>query len=152
MMHVPLIFRHTGRIPAGRTSDLLVSNYDFLPSILSYLGLADKLATAKPKSPGRDYSPVLAGREITWENAIFYEMERLRAIRTDAWKYVVRHPDGPHELYDLAADPGERFNLYGQPKQIEQQRELAAGLTAFFDQYVDPQYDLWKDGRSKAGR
>ncbi|MFM8334401.1 MAG: sulfatase, partial [Opitutaceae bacterium] len=32
MMQIPLIFRQPGRIPAGCTSDLLVSNYDFLPS------------------------------------------------------------------------------------------------------------------------
>src|SRR5262245_57702356 len=152
MMHVPLIFRHTGRIAAGRTNDLLVSNYDFLPSALGYMGLGDKLAGAKPKSPGRDYSPVLRDREIAWESAIYYEMERLRCVRTDDWKYVVRHPDGPHELYDLTKDPGERFNLFVQPKQADEQRELCARLTAFFDQYVDLQYDLWKDGRSKAGR
>jgi choline-sulfatase len=79
-------------------------------------------------------------------------MENTRAIRTENWKYVARHPDGPFELYDLAADPGERFNLFGQPKQAEQQRELAAQLAAFFQQYVDPQYDIWNGGRSKAGR
>jgi arylsulfatase A-like enzyme len=151
MMRVPLIYRQPGRIAADRTSDILVSNYDFLPTVLTYLGLADKMPT-KPHSPGRDYSAVLLSREIPWENVMFYEMEETRAIRTDNWKHVLRHPDGPHELYDLAADPNERFNLYGQPRQAEQQRQLAARLIAFFDQYVDPQYDLWKNGRSKAGR
>ena len=34
MMHIPLIFRQPGRIAAGRTSDLIVSNYDFLPTVL----------------------------------------------------------------------------------------------------------------------
>ena len=38
MMHIPLIFRQPGRIAAGRTSDLIVSNYDFLPTVLAYLG------------------------------------------------------------------------------------------------------------------
>ena len=36
--HVPLIFRHPG-IAAGKTSNLLVSNYDFLPTVLDYLGI-----------------------------------------------------------------------------------------------------------------
>jgi arylsulfatase A-like enzyme len=151
MMQVPLIFRQPGRIPAGGTSDLLVSNYDFLPSVLNYLGLGDRWKQT-PKSPGRDYSPALVGRETPWENVVFYEMERARAIRTDKWKYVERHPDGPHELYDLAADHRERFNLYGQPKHVEQQRELAKQLTAFFAQHVDPKYDIWNGGTSKAGR
>lgn len=152
MMHVPLLFRHKGRIAAGSISDMLVSNYDFLPTVLSYLGLADRLAGAKPKSPGRDYSAVLAGKQVAWENAHFYEMENVRAVRTDNWKYVARHPNGPHELYDLVADPGERFNLFGQPKHTEQQKQLAERLAAFFKAYVDPQYDLWNGGRTKAGK
>lgn len=151
MMHVPLIFRQPGRIASGRTSEIVVSNYDFLPTVLAYLGLNDKLQT-KPKSPGRDYSPVLAGRDVAWDNVVFYEIEVARAIRTDAWKYVERHPDGPFELYDLAADPRERFNLFGQPQHADQQRQLADRLAAFFAEYVDPQYDLWRGGRSKAGR
>jgi arylsulfatase A-like enzyme len=151
MMHVPLMFRHEGRIAADRTSDILVSNYDFLPTVLSYLGLADKMA-AKPKSPGRDFSAALKGREVAWDNVVFYEMEVARAIRTDAWKYVARHPDGPFELYDLKTDPGERMNLFGQPKLAEEQRQLADRLATFFAEYVDPQYDLSRGGRSKAGR
>ena len=46
MMQIPLIFRHPGNIPAGQTSDLLVSNYDFLPTVLGYLGLDDKTPRA----------------------------------------------------------------------------------------------------------
>jgi arylsulfatase A-like enzyme len=148
MMHIPLIFRQPGRIPAGKTSDILVCNYDFLPSVLAYLGLTDKTPT---NSPGRDFSPVLTGRSIPWENVTLYEMENTRAIRAERWKYVARHPDGPFELYDMATDPGERVNLYGQPRQATVQRQMAARLDAFFAKYADPQYDLWHGGRSKAG-
>lgn len=162
MMHVPLIFRHTGRIAPGGTSDLLVSNYDFLPSVLGYLGLGERMPP-KPKSPGRDYSPLLLGRPVGWagdgggrteiaDGGVYYEMGNTRAVRTAAWKYVERHPDGPHELYDMNADPHERFNLYGQPAKQAVQAELAGKLKAFFKTYADPQYDLWNGGRSKAGR
>jgi arylsulfatase A-like enzyme len=151
MMHIPLVFRHTGRIPSGRTSDLLVSNYDFLPGVLSHLGLSDKLPNGPPL-PGSDFSAVLRGEDLKWDRPVLYEMETTRAIRTQDWKYVARHPDGPHELYDLRADPHERFNLYGQPRQTEVQKELAAKLESEFQKYVDPQYDLWRGGRSKAGR
>ncbi len=151
MMQVPLIFRQPGKIAAGVTSDLLVSNYDFMPSVLSYLGLSDRMA-AKPKSPGRDYSPVLRGQKIDWENVIYYEMEPVRAIRAAQWKYVERHPNGPHELYDMKVDPHERVNLYGQPKLQAIQQEMAQRLDAFFKTYADPQYDVWHGGRSKAKR
>ena len=151
MMQIPLIFRHRGKIGGGRTSDLLVSNYDFLPSVLGHLGLAAKLP-AQPRSPGRDFSPVLRGEPAAWDNTVFYEMENTRAIRTDQWKYVARHPAGPFELYDLRADPRERFNLFGQPAAGAIRAELAARLEKFFAEHADPQYDVWKGGRSKANR
>lgn len=151
MMQIPLLFWQPGQIPAGRTNNFLVSNYDFLPSVLGYLGLADKMPV-KPKSPGRDFSAVLRGGTLTWDNTVFYEMEGTRAIRTDDWKYVVRHPAGPFELYDMRRDPQERFNLFGQPPHADRQQELAAQLARFFADYADPQYDVWKGGRSKARR
>lgn len=151
MMHIPLIFRHPRKIPAGATCDLLVSNYDFLPTVLSYLGLGDKMPQ-KPKSPGRDFSGALLGKKIPWENVVFYEMETTRAIRTEDWKYVARFPNGPYELYDMRNDPQERFNLYGQPGTEEKRAALAKQLDQFFAEYADPQYDIWKGGRSKARR
>jgi len=151
MMQIPLIFRHPGKIPAGQTSDLLVSNYDFLPSVLGHLGLGDRMPK-EPTSPGRDFSPVLRGEQIAWEDVVFYEMETTRAIRTAQWKYVARFPSGPYELYDMQADPRERFNLFGQPGTEATQAELAGRLDTFFADYADPQYDLWKGGRSKARR
>ena len=151
MMQIPFVFRQTGKIPAGKTSDLLVSNYDFLPSLLGYLGLADKVPQ-QPKRPGRDFSAVLKGQQPAWDNTVFYEMESVRAIRTDRWKLVLRHPAGPHELYDMQADPRERFNRYGEPGDEAIQMELQQKLTEFFRQYADPQYDLWQNGRSKASR
>jgi arylsulfatase A-like enzyme len=151
MMQIPFIFRQPGAIPAQKTSDLLVSNYDFLPTVLSYLGLKGRMPQ-QPKSPGRDFSPVLRGESLAWDNAVFYEMETCRAIRTDRWKLVKRHPSGPHELYDMQKDPRERVNLYGQPGLDTIRDDLDQRLAAFFQQYADAQYDLWQGGRSKAKR
>lgn len=150
-MHVPLIWRHPGHIPAGQRQKLLVSNYDFLPSVLDYLGLKDKQAK-KPSSPGRSYTAVLRGQPIKWDNVVFFEFENVRAVRTDRWKYIARFPDGPNELYDLNADPGERKNLIDQESLVATRNELRKRLDAFFARYADPQYDLWHGGRSKASR
>lgn len=152
MMQIPLIFRQPGRVAAGRTDERIVSNYDFMPTVLAYLGLAERMPRV-PASPGRDFSPALrGGGPAAWENVMFYEMETTRAVRTDEWKYVARYPDGPYELYDVRKDPRERFNLYGQPGMEARQAALARQLDAFFARYADPQYDVWKGGRSKAKR
>ncbi|WP_281382106.1 sulfatase family protein [Prosthecobacter vanneervenii] len=152
MMQIPFIFRQPGAIPPGQTCDALVSNYDFMPSVLAHLGLGDKMPQ-QPKSPGRDFSPALRGQPLAgWDNTVFYEMETTRAIRTERWKYVARIPSGPTELYDMQADPQERFNLFGQPGTEETTTDLSKELEAFFDEYADPKYDIWHGGGSKAKR
>ncbi len=151
MMRIPMIFRQPGTVAANKSNDLIVSNYDFLPTVLGQLGLSDKMPTS-PKSPGRDFSPALREQQLDWENVAFYEMETTRAIRIEDWKYVARFPNGPFELYNMQTDPMERFNLYGQPNTQTIRDQLAQKLTSFFEHYADSQYDLWKGGRSKAKR
>ncbi len=149
MMRIPLFVRHPGTIPAGSTSDSMTSNYDFMPTLLGYLGLADKMS-GEPRSPGRDYSPTLRGRLQDWDNTVFWEYENARAIRTADWKYIERYPDGPHELYNLQTDFSERINLYGRAEHAALRGDLYQRLHKFFNEYADPKYDLWRGGRSKA--
>ena len=148
-MHVPLIYHQPGEIPAGKKSDIMVSNYDLLPTVLSYLGLGDKIPS-RPELPGRDYSAVLRGKKIPWDNVIFYEFENSRAIRTADWKLTRRFPNGPDELYDLKNDPGERKNLIDRPEHAATQARLSKRLDEFFDHYADPKYDLFHGGGSKS--
>jgi arylsulfatase A-like enzyme len=151
MMQVPLIIRHPQGVTPGKT-DIMVSNCDLLPSLLDHLGLKARIPT-QPKLSGRSFAPALHGESIDWETAMYYEMESCRSVRTDDWKYVARRsPDGPTELYDMQHDPHERFNLFGQPRHASIQAAMAKKLDAFFEEYADPQYDIWKGGRSKARR
>jgi arylsulfatase A-like enzyme len=84
---------------------------------------------------------------------MIYEMEGCRAYRNDDWKIVLRRfPTGPSELYDMKNDPLERFNLYGQAGLEEIQAAMEKTLEDRFNAAADPQYDLWKGGRSKAKR
>ena len=149
--HVPLIYRYPGRIPAGERADILVSNYDFLPTALDFLGLKAQ-TPHQPRLPGRSYSTTLNGRHGAWDDTVFYEFENTRAVRTSARKYVCRVPDGPNELYNLKSDPGERRNVVDQPAHAAEQKQLRGRLDEFFNRYADPQYDLWRGGRSKAKR
>lgn len=149
MMQVPLIFRHAKRIEPGET-DVMVSNYDFLPSLLDYLDLGHRIPQ-KTKLPGRSFASVLSGMDLDWETRMFYEMEGCRSVRTEDWKYVARRfPEGPSELYNMVEDPHERFNLYGQTHVAGIQQTMSEKLNDFFSEYADPQYDLWNGGRSKA--
>jgi arylsulfatase A-like enzyme len=146
MMHIPLIVRQPGQIAAG-TSDALLSGYDLMPTLLGYIGLAGE-EHCNPTSPGLDLSPVVRGEMAEGHEAVFFEMETTRVIRTPSWKYIHR-PDGPFELYDLEHDPGERVNLFGQPGHEERVATLRTRLEAFFADHADPRYDLYHGGGSK---
>jgi len=150
-MHIPLILRQPEGIPAGRTCDRMVANYDLMPTLLACLGLADRMPK-QPPPPGRDFSAFVRGGRAAWDDVVFYEFENTRAVRTDEWKYVHRHPDGPNELYHLSVDPGEATNLVDAPEHAAVLARLKDRLDAFFARYADPKYDLWHGGRSKANR
>ena len=84
---------------------------------------------------------------------VFYEFENTRAIRTPEWKLILRRfPQGPDELYDLKADAGENRNLVDDPAHAGTRDALAGRLSGFFNRVADPQYDLWRGGRSKVKR
>lgn len=152
-MHVPLIYRHPGHIRPRERSDILVSNYDFLPTVLDYLGLAEK-TPQKPRLPGHSYSATLNGKPQgdEWDNTVFFEFENTRAVRTLEWKYVGRFPDGPNELYDLKRDPDERHNRVDEPVYAAEQKELRGRMEEFFASFADARYDLSRGGKSKAPR
>ncbi|MCZ6674471.1 MAG: sulfatase-like hydrolase/transferase, partial [Verrucomicrobia bacterium] len=155
-MRIPLIFRHASNrstsgptISGGRVSDLMVSNYDFMPSVLSYLGLGNKMPEF-PKSPGRDYSAVLHSKSIdSWDNTVFYEYESLRCVRTEDWKYIERFEDGYDELYHLTDDPNEQNNLIEDVAAAKIKAELQTRLNQFFARNSSPKYDLWNGGVSQ---
>jgi len=148
-IHIPLLFRHTGKIPAGESFEGRTCNYDFFPSVLDYLGMAEETPS---ESPGKSYAQALLGNEISWGDVIFHEFENTRMIRNDRWKYTRRYPEGPDELYDMQEDSGERNNLANHPEYAPIIEELRTQLDEFFHQYADPKYDFWHGGTSKAGR
>ncbi len=151
MMQIPMIWRQPGRIAAGIKSERMVTNYDFMPTLLSHLGLGEKMPQ-KPKSPGADFSKELYGKAGDFKEdaqPVFYEFENLRCIRTQRWKYVHRHPNGPHELYDLNNDPDEFNNLVSHPAHGKTRDQLKDKLNNFYAKYAQPEYDLWKGGGSQ---
>ena len=152
MMLVPTIWNHPKKITSGRRSDHVVTNYDFMPTLLNYLGL-DDMTPQSPPLPGNDYSQVLTDRDppknlVT--HPVYYEYEDLRCVRTTTHKYVHRHPNGPHELYDLSTDPEEFNNLFGDPDHEAIRAELKSNIERFFGKYSLAKYDMWNDGTSQA--
>ena len=146
-MQVPLIFRHPGVVEAGATETAMVNQFDMLPTLLDYLGLGH-LEIAD--SPGESFAPMLRGRDMAWEDEVFFEYISTRVIQTWQWKYTKRFLASPNELYDMTRDPGETANLVDDPAYADVVADLDARLAAFFSEYADPAFDLWNGGTGKA--
>ncbi|HIK91304.1 MAG TPA: DUF4976 domain-containing protein, partial [Planctomycetes bacterium] len=153
MMKIPMIWRQPGRIAAGQRSQKLVGNYDVMPTLLDHLSMNEKLPQ-KPASPGNIFSAEMqasAAESATQPtgDAVFYEFESLRCIRTNDWKYTHRYPNGPHELYDLKNDPDEFNNLFDSEQHAQTRDILKKRLDAFYAEHALPKYDLWAGGGSQ---
>ncbi len=126
-IRVPLIACVPGAF-AGRRVSAPVSTVDIFSTLLDAAGLN------APPSQGRSLLPLMArpktddGRRVYAESmapSLQFAWSGLRLLRSERWKYI----DAPHaELYDIAADPGERTNLLY--RQGEVARRLKARLEA----------------------
>lgn len=140
---VPFIVRWPGVVERGTTCDALVSTIDVLPTVAQAAGVETPAGV-----DGRSLLPLLRGdSDVTWRDAycdtydMLYlgdggEQPHMRMIRTDDWKLVLyddaagRPLDGGtrHELFHLAADPGELTNVYGTPSVRDVQNTLKTRL------------------------
>lgn len=115
---VPFIAWGPGRLPAGRVSREIAMNTDVLPTVLA---LAGRAAPAV-ELDGRDLSGVLTrAAKSPHDELVLFDNEKVAAIRTDRWKYVVRSYYRSYDfpvadrygpmLFDVRADPAEAYNL-----------------------------------------
>ncbi len=137
---VPFIVSHPDRLPAGHVTDALASAYDFMPTLLEYLGFD---MSDDEQLPGRSFVAALMGETDPGNDAviIYDEYGPTRMIRTREWKYIHRYPDGPHQLFDLVTDPDERNNRIDDPNQADRIADLRGRLEGWFLRYVNPEKD-----------
>ncbi|GAA4657404.1 sulfatase-like hydrolase/transferase [Arthrobacter cryoconiti] len=145
---VPAIFHWPGHIDADVVRHELLSAYDVAATILDLAGLDPAPFEA---GPGSSFAPLLAPAAKTRSGAaadrqdqavvVYDEYGPVRMIRTHEWKYVHRYPDGPHELYNLAADPGERQNLMDDGDTHHTISGLRAQMAEWFTLHGVPEFD-----------
>lgn len=119
-LHVPLIFRHVGQLPADRRIAANISLVDLSPTILDLLGLKDPR-----KITGKSLKKVLIGKDApsslvygsTDDAFLINGWSPLRSLIEGQWKYIKTTKP---ELYDLTSDPFERKNLFDAAPGIAQ--------------------------------
>lgn len=110
-LRVPGIVAWPGKLPAGAVYDHPLSTLDLIPTFVSAAG-------GDPESieglDGVDMLPYLQGKNGGRPHqTLYWKMENRGAIRDGDWK-LLRFPDRPAELFNLADDPAEQDNLAGE--------------------------------------
>lgn len=124
-LHVPLILRQPGRVPAGKRLPGTVRLTDIFPTILEALNLSH-LGEGLDLQ-GRSVLPLLAddGTDGTGDTLYLTENTwmRKRGLRTPEWKLIVAQEPDFHncpsvELYNLQEDGGEQTNLADERPEV----------------------------------
>lgn len=149
--HIPLIMAG-GPVAEIGTTDALVSQIDLFPTLAA---LAGSDAAPSLPSSAADMTPVLSGEACAPRDAVFYEQEETRAVRTAEWLCAVRFPGAPgypmqDELYHLPSDPTEKANLASAPEYGDVMETLRSRIDAFFRDYAAEEFDLWRGGTAKS--
>ena len=85
----PSIVWRKGGFPVGSTSDTLVSNVDFAPTILDLAQVDHTQYTFD----GQSFLPYLEGQKPTSLRSLYFELGYARGIRVGNWKYMaIRYP------------------------------------------------------------
>ena len=148
----PFLARWPGRIPGGRVSNALASMMDIFPTVTKLCG--GKLP-AKPLD-GIDMWPLLTGQQQSIERPplLYFDDWDFQCARSGNWKlHLARHNTaayapapaiGRHsyplprpELYNLASDPDESYDVAAEnPKIVEQMRTQVAAMLKTFPEPV----------------
>ncbi len=142
---VPLIVRWPGHVAAGGTIDAPVTNIDWIPTLLELIG-----RQAPPGLDGVSFAAGLTGDAVP-ERPLFWHFPHYTnqggrpsgAMRDGSWLLIELYDEEKAELYDLAADPGERDDLAARhPDRVASMRAaLDAWRTENEVQYNTPNPD-----------
>jgi arylsulfatase A-like enzyme len=134
VLHVPLVIRYPGRLPAGKRVSGYSQLKDIVPTLLELAGIE-----TKHRFSGRSLVPLAKG-EVTTHETEFYFTEctwmRRHGWRTPEWKLIVSlepdfHFKPPVELYNLIEDPLENTNRVDKHPEVVE--FLIARMLAWID-------------------
>ncbi len=101
MMRVP------GARVEGARSSALVSNVDFLPTLLAIAGI--EIDTALP---GHDIMQLARGEKASVRENLYLGAYNSRTgVRTATHKFIDNRGEKDNELFDMVADPAEQHNI-----------------------------------------
>jgi len=149
-LRMPFLIRWPGHIKPGSTSDGMILNVDFAPTMLEIAG-----AQPDPEMQGRSFVPLLAGTiPPDWRKSMYYryyfshfETEPHYGVRTYTHKLIYFNRINQWELYDLVKDPHEMNNVYDDPAYKDVRKKLKKELKRLQKELGDDPNDIGDNPR-----
>jgi arylsulfatase A-like enzyme len=136
-IRVPLLW-YDGRAPQMQPQPPCTEFVDHLDTFQTILDVAG-IAPPDNNYAGRSYRQMLLNQPIPdWRTVQFGEYGNVRMIRTARHKLVHHDPNGPNQLFALAADPREMSNLFNHADMQPIIQTLLGRLNRFFAKYEAP--------------
>lgn len=130
-IRVPLIIAGPGVAGAGTSCDRLVTDTDFVPTLLEWTGSAEQTTPGD----GRSFAALLRTPGVPFDRGpLFWHYPHFSnqhsrpagAVRVGNYKLIEHFETGKIELYDLATDPAEAHDL--AVRQPQKANELLTTL------------------------
>jgi len=157
-VRIPLLIRYPPAFAPGSEDDDPAQLTDIYPTLCNLLNLdtGNSQGVDLLERGARTDRPVLmefywpsqalACYGEDWDNPVLNRWKRhLRAVVYGSDK-LIWASDGDHELYDLAADPGEERNLAKLPEGVARTESLTALLDSLIERYYWPSPEDHKAG------
>jgi arylsulfatase A-like enzyme len=155
-LRMPLLVRYPPSIKPGATSEKMVLNIDFAPTLLELAGIAPPA-----EMQGRSFKSLLEGQPAPsdWRTSMYYRYYHYPAhhrvqphygVRTERHKLIYFPLAKFWELFDLEIDPREMHNVYADAKYADVARKLKSELTRLKAHYGDD--DSHKPPRDEGDR
>ncbi len=166
-IEIALLMRGPGGFEGGKRVDALLSNIDFLPTVLDLCGVP-----IPGEVQGESVLPLVRGESEKLHDRIFVELtyhaayDPMRGVRTERYKYVRTYEERPfwfppnvdrgpskelvrrlgyfdrprpsEMLFDLRADPIERENLAGDSNHADLLEEMRSTVEGWMRETDDP--------------
>ena len=116
---MPFLIKNPRTIEAGTTSDDMIMNVDFAPTLLDMAGLQ-----IPSEMQGKSFKASLEGDEKNQRKSVYYhyyeypiwhKVQPHYGVKTDRYKLMhFYYSMDEWELYDLKKDPNEMHNIYSE--------------------------------------
>lgn len=142
-LHIPLLMRMPGQLPAGATSSLLTGALDLMPSTLGLMGLQ-----VPPESHGKNLADaIVQGDEdaVDFVPIWMFVRKGWRGVITKNHSFAIQQEGATqgslhNVLFDRKSDPYQLQNRLGDPDLVAEQAKLWQLTQSWMATYNDQFY------------